>query len=417
MDYSNSLHYLNSFLNLERIQVPTPRTWNLGRMRLLMDWAGHPEKSFFPVLIAGTKGKGSTGFFLESILKASGQRTGFYSSPHLQDPRERIRLNGKMISKNLWAKEIGKIRRMLSGRRLPKSLGEFTYFEIMTLLAMLAFKKEGVEIAIFEIGMGGRLDATNVLRPKLVMLTPVHLDHEAILGNTIAKIAGEKAAIIKPRSYVVAAPQVPEAMKVIRAQVRKAKARLYPHANGRQVPAKLGLAGDFQRMNAGVAVQAANLLQSRFGFQITPQGRLKGLANRHWPGRMETIRSGGVEFLLDGAHNPISIEALVRNLKQMSPARKQILVFGTARDKKADRMLSILAQSFDEVILTHAANPRSYEVEALLLKAKGLFKRIYPFAKVSEAIAFAQRHASSKSRVVVTGSFYLIGEARDFFYA
>ena len=218
MTYSQSLNYLNSFLNLERIIfTPNNRLWNLERMELLLKWFSHPEKSFFPVLIAGTKGKGSTGFFLESILIEAGIRTGFYSSPHLEDPRERIRIQGRMISKKVWCKGVEAIRRVLkkysvSPLRMPPRFEKeimrgVTYFEILTLLAALLFKKAGIKAGIFEVGMGGRLDATNALGAKVVILTPVHLDHEAILGGTIAKIAVEKAAVVHKGSEVVLSPQ------------------------------------------------------------------------------------------------------------------------------------------------------------------------------------------------------------------
>lgn len=411
MNYSDSLRYLDSFLNLERISLTSSgRSWNLDRMRLLLKWFGNPEKNLLTVLIAGTKGKGSTGFFLDSVLHHAGYRTGFYSSPHLQDPRERIRLNGRLVSKDLWISGIREIRKGLLNKDLPPSLGDFTYFEIMTLLAVLIFKRARVQAAVFEVGMGGRLDATNALSPEIVLLTPIHLDHEAILGNTIAKIAGEKAAIIKPNVHAVVAPQSQEAMRKISARILQQKAKRWAAADTGKY--SLGLEGDYQKVNAGMALRAAFLLRDFYGLSFSEKAVKKGLETRQqWPGRMELFK-GKPDVLLDGAHNPISIEALVRNLERLSRGRRRVLVFGTSRDKKADIMLKTLSGFFDRVILTQAPNPRSYEVGALLFKAGGLFKQILPCREIAEAVFLAKKLAGPDGLVVVTGSFYVIGEAR-----
>lgn len=413
MNYSDSLRYLDSFLNLERISLtPSNRSWNLDRMRLLLDWFGHPEKDLLTVLIAGTKGKGSTGFFLESMLCHAGYRAGFYSSPHLQDPRERIRLNGRLVSKDLWISGIREIRKKLSHRKPPRSLGDFTYFEIMTLLAVLIFKRKRVQAAVFEVGMGGRLDATNALNPKIVLLTPIHLDHEAILGNTIAKIAGEKAAIIRRRVHTIVAPQPQEAMKKILDRTLQQKAILWQMADSGEY--RLGLEGDYQKVNAGMALRAAFLLRDYYGLNFSEKAFKNGLETRQWPGRMELFK-GRPDVLLDGAHNPISIEALVRNLGRLFRGRRRVLVFGTSRDKKAGAMLKALSRAFDQAILTQAPNPRSYEPGTLLLQARGLFERLFPCRDITEAVTLAKKMAGLDGLVVVTGSFYVIGEARKKF--
>lgn len=423
MRYSESLVYLNSFLNLERITyLPDNRRWNLARMHLLLEWFSHPEKSFFSILIAGTKGKGSTGFFLESILTAAKQPSGFYSSPHLEDPRERIRVRGKMVSKSEWVRELGAVRRTLRHKRLAKDFGDFTYFEIMTLLAMLIFKKAKVRVGIFEVGMGGRLDATNVLNAKIAILTPIHLDHEAFLGDTVPKIAREKAAIIRPGSYVVVSRQKAPALAEILIRSRKMKADVYhaPPARG----FRLGLAGDFQQVNAGAAVCAANILRTHFRFRIPDAAFRIGLSKNNWPGRLEfvcghTNRPGKpklagrpANWLLDGAHNPASVEALTRYLKEEYPRRKRLVVFGTSRDKRSDKMLATLSRYFKDCILTPTANPRSQEIGVLLSQARKRFSRIFPAGSPDEALQLASKVADQNTLVVVTGSFYLIGEAR-----
>lgn len=410
MRYSASLRYLNSFLNFERITArPNNRLWNLKRMRYLLNWFGHPEKDFFSLLIAGTKGKGSTGFFLESILEQSGIKTGFYSSPHLEDPRERIRFRGKIISKGDWASLVSQIQKKLQGERISQALGEFTYFEILTLMAVLYFQDRKVEIGIFEVGMGGRLDATNVLAPRLVLLTPIHLDHEAILGNTIRKIAREKAAIIRRGAYIVTSPQPQEALAEIKSRAKKMKAFLL---KARAADFEVGLKGDFQRVNAGVAARAASVLRDIFGFKIPESAIHKGLKPKAvWPGRFEVFK-GSPSFLLDGAHNPASVEALVRNLKRLYSTRKRTLIFATSRDKQSDRMLQILSAFFSRIILLPNPTPRTQEMNILLLQARRFFKEVFPAGNVSEALQLARKIADSKSLVIATGSFYLIGEVR-----
>ncbi len=412
MTYRQSLRYLNSFLNLERIVYrPDNYRWNLKRMRLLLRRFADPQKDFFSVLIAGTKGKGSTGFFLESILSASGISAGFYCSPHLEDPRERVRIGGRLVSKEKWCSAIAGIRSVLAQNPLPAKVGDLTYFEVMTLLAMKLFKEAGVKVGIFEIGLGGRLDATNVLDAKIAVITPIELDHEEILGSTIAKIAAEKTAVIKNRSHVVVAAQRHRAaVSVIRRRCRARQAWFYfcPPLTGH----RLGLKGDFQRINAAAAFRAADILKSRYGFPVTEQGIRAGLRCHHWPGRMEFF-GGRPDFLLDGAHNPASVTALVRNLKRLYPDRKNLLMFGTSRDKKSERMLPVLSSYFKDVILTRTSNPRTQEVSRLLSQAESRFRNVFPAASPSRAFELAGKIAGPGTLVVVTGSFYLIGDVRS----
>ncbi|MBI3312875.1 MAG: bifunctional folylpolyglutamate synthase/dihydrofolate synthase [Candidatus Omnitrophica bacterium] len=409
MTYPQSLHYLNSFLNLERIVYQTnSRLWNLARMRILLEWFGRPEKDFFSCLIAGTKGKGSTGFFLESILKKARIPVGFYSSPHLEDPRERIRIGGRQISKRKWVAGIKRIRQGLAKRRLNPKFGDFTYFEIMTLLAILLFRQAPVKIGIFEIGMGGRLDATNVLPAELVGITPIHLDHEAFLGQTIKRIAGQKAAVIHAHADAVVSRQNPEALREIKNRIKNQKAEYWP---ARPVKQKVGLAGDFQKMNAGVALQMAKILKEKYQFRISGPAMHEGLQEKKWPARMEFFK-GRPGFILDAAHNPAACQALVRNLKRQYPRRRGYLVFGVSRDKKSEVMLQILSRVFKDIVIAPLPNPRSQEMGVLLLQAKRFFENIYPSGNIPEAFELASRLANDQGLVVATGSFYLVGEVR-----
>ncbi len=409
MRYAESVQYLNSFLNFEHMHPePAHRRWNLDRMRKLVALFSHPEKNFFPVLIAGTKGKGSTGYFLESILNASGIAVGFYTSPHLHDPRERIRIGGKWIPKALWARLLTRMRRRLESVSTSGN-GPFTYFEIMTLLAMLAFKEAEVRLGIFEVGMGGRLDATNVLDAPLSLITPVHLDHEQFLGRTVARITREKAAILRFGCHAVVSPQAPEANKVIQKRSRNQKA--YRHAIYPMNGAPLGLAGDIQKMNAGAAKKAALLLRSRFGFYISDAAVLKGLVQRQWPGRYEKIE-GKPSYVLDVAHNPAAISALVRNLKKDSIHQNSVLLFGVAKDKKSDRILRALGTFFSRAVLTQTPSARSRPAADLMSQARRYFDQAWPATDPAQALALARKLAGPNATVVVTGSFYLVGAVR-----
>ncbi|MSR77826.1 MAG: hypothetical protein EXS63_06350 [Candidatus Omnitrophica bacterium] len=279
MNYQSSLRYLEGFINLEKLTYcPDSHLYNLDRMHNLIEMFDHPEKSFFPILIAGTKGKGSTGFYLESILKAAGIRVGFYNSPHILEPTERIRLQGQDISKEDWVQGVKEIREKLRGLSLRATAGSeaissprllrrftprndvssFSYFEILTLLAILVFAQKKIQVGIFEVGMGGRLDATNILKAPLVILTPISLDHEAVLGNTIAAIAREKAGVIHAGSDVVVGRQPSEALRMIRKQIRKVGAKIHRASSG--ISLEPGLPGDHQKRNAALASKAAEIL-------------------------------------------------------------------------------------------------------------------------------------------------------------
>jgi len=423
MNYPQALRYLNSFLDLEKLsRFPKNSFFNLKRMEHLLKMSGHPEKKFFPILVAGTTGKGSTGFFLESILKENGIRTGYYHSPHVEDPRERIRIRGEMTAPALWEEGLSEIRRLLRKAPLPGELGVLTYFEILTFLAIWAFAKKNITVGIFEIGLGGRLDATNILKAPLVILTPIHLDHEAFLGSTIAKIAGEKAAIIKPHGHTVIGKQFPEAIQVIRRAVKRSCGSLWQAKPVSGIP--LGLAGDFQRGNAGTALKAAEVLKRNFHFSINSECSQKGLELGGWKGRMESFQQGGWRFILDGAHNPLSVKAVVAALRTgtrfgflasrvpRNESRVPWLVFGSMMDKNSHEMLKVLSRFFPKVILTGIAGNRAKPVAMLIHEAKGLFKCVLTAQNVEEAFYLFKKASSRGSTAVVTGSFYLVGEAR-----
>lgn len=403
--YQRSLSFLNSFLNLEQVAKPHSRIWNLKRMRELLEIFGHPEKGIFTILVGGTKGKGSTAYFLSEILRRSGLRVGFYHSPHLESPTERIWVHGRPVSREDFSRGLFRIQKRL--REVGKK--SFTYFEIMTLLAALLFKEKGIKAAVYEVGMGGRLDATNTLPAKLVILTPIHYDHEAYLGYTLDKIAREKAAILRTGRDVVTALQLPEARREIQKVARKRKCPVWSPLVVKGM--RLKLLGDFQELNAHLALRAASILRDRYHFPVSREAILAGVGSNHWPGRMELFK-GRPSILLDGAHNPKSIETLVRNVKKLFPGKRKILIFGTSRDKRSDRMLRALGKVFDTCILTQSQSNRAQSTAALLSEAKGHFPVLLPTASCREALALARRMARPEDLIVGTGSFYLIGELR-----
>jgi dihydrofolate synthase/folylpolyglutamate synthase len=314
-----------------------------------------------------------------------------------------------MASKELWAEGLSEIQRLLRQKPLPKNWGVLTYFEILTFLAVRIFEKAGVKIGIFEIGLGGRLDATNVLKAPVVILTPIHLDHEAFLGNTLSKIAAEKAAIIKPKGHTVIGKQFPEAPRVILGAVKRNKGTLWKAKPVSGIP--LGLAGDFQKWNAGVALKASKTLKEHFNFAIAPERSLEGLRLRNWKGRMESFCKGGLRFILDGAHNPISMKEQVRSLRSQK-IRNPWLVFGAMNDKKSSEMLRVLSGFFSKVILTGIEGNRAKPVAMLVREAKGLFKCVLTAQNTREAFDLARKASNPGATIVVTGSFYLVGEAR-----
>ncbi len=410
MNYSESLSYLNSFINLERLsRFPQSRGLNLKRMKFLLSYFDSPEHSFFPVLIAGTKGKGSTGFFLESLLRENEITAGFYSSPHIQDVRERIRLEGQNISKKLWIKELSHINKKLGKKRTVKDAGEFTYFEIMTLLAALVFKRARLKVGIFEIGLGGRLDASNAIDAEMAVITPIHFDHENFLGNTITKIAREKAAIIRRGAEVIVSPQNREALAVINQTVdyKRAKAHHVKPLRG----VSLGLLGDHQKQNASAALMAAKLISKRLSQPLSATAIKRGLVKTNWPGRLEQFK-GKLPFVLDVAHNPASSNALARSLRQLYPGKNPLIIFGASNDKNTKQMLKALRRVSGQIILTEAQQPRAKAVDELLFESREYFNEIYPTKDSQEALKLAKLMAKDNQPTVATGSFYLVGEIR-----
>lgn len=411
----DAVRWLLSFADMERGVGWNPAAapgeqWKLARTRLLLDLGGSPDRSLACVLIAGTKGKGSTAAFVASVLHAAGVRAGLYTQPHLQSYRERIRVDGAAIAPDELADDVGAVRADVERLRgLHPDAGEPTTFEITTALALGHFARRGCAVAVVEVGLGGRLDATNALEPLLSVITPISRDHTDVLGRTLAAIATEKAGIMRQGRLTLLAPQRPAAARALHRHCRLIGARcvtVEPLARG----TRLSLAGDHQLTNAALAVAAARALPD---VTVDERAVSAGLARVRWPGRFEVI-DGPPTIVLDGAHNGASALAFARTLREHAGDRPVHLVVGMHRDKEIAATLRPLLAIASSTTATRARSPRALSAEQLAARCRragAAAPRIAP--SVEEALAVARSLAGSDGIVAVTGSLAVVGEARD----
>ncbi len=429
-------------LGHELAQMPSPK-FDLDHMRVLLRALDYPERRFPSVLIAGTNGKGSTAATLASILKASGLRTGLYTSPHLIRINERIRINGEEISDDEFA-----LLHDMIDRTAERLVGESelpwhpSFFEMLTAIAFEYFSRKKIDIAVLEVGMGGRLDATNVIDPQISVITDISLDHQKFLGNTVTEIAREKAGIIRRGGIVVTLPQQPQANDVIgntildleaqavsavpyvppvapSTQYRVANTELgraifrYPlEVMGERILVETPLVGRHQLRNVALAIAAAEELSHR-GFAITADSIEHGIRETHWPGRFQVISpvKGAPEYVLDVAHNPAGAWALRSTLSGAYENRSLTFVFGAMRDKAIGEIAEILFPLAERVIATRADNPRSATSGEIREAAAHTSAAIEQAPNVAAALERARVLAGSNGVVVVTGSIYIVGEA------
>jgi dihydrofolate synthase/folylpolyglutamate synthase len=434
--YEAALNYLFGATDYEKMQRVryNADTFSLDRMEALLGALGSPEGRFRSVHVAGTKGKGSTAAILHALALECGLRAGLYTSPHLVDIRERIRVGRDDIPtealRALVADAQPHVDRMRAAGDPP------TFFEIFTALAFRHFADEAVGLAVVEVGLGGRLDATNVLRPDVSVLTSVSIDHTHQLGGALEKIAAEKAGIVKPGVPVVSQPQRPEAMAVIERAAQRAGSPLlvvgrdvtYTWAPAERAGIRLAvrtphaayddlflpLLGEHQAVNAATAIAAAEHAPS-LAERLTPQRVRAALLAVRWPGRMELV-PGRPDMLLDGAHNRASMERLMEGLAQHFPGRPRVFVFASAADKDIDGMLAVLAQTGGgaPVVFTRTENPRAEAPADLSARFAGRGGRGAETAPdTASALAAARRKAPPDGLVVVCGSLYLVGEAKE----
>ncbi|HDN79703.1 MAG TPA: bifunctional folylpolyglutamate synthase/dihydrofolate synthase [Chloroflexi bacterium] len=430
MKYKQALDYIYSFTDYEKLKGYhyTPQDFNLNRVEQLLTLLGNPHKAFPSVHIAGTKGKGSTAAMIESILRAAGYRTGLYISPHLHTFRERIRIGGELISEEDVVAGIESIRPMAE-----KTPG-LTTFEIITSLAFHLFAREQVDIAVVEVGLGGRLDATNVITPLAAVITSLSFDHTYLLGNTLASIAKEKAGIIKEGIPVVSAPQKPEALAVIEEVCQEKGAPLVLvgrdwswrvltiNLEGQEFEVLrdsiviyrrlwIPLLGRHQFINATVAVACINELCNQ-GLGIPDKAVKEGLRQVRWPGRLEILQKRPF-FVVDGAHNVDSANRLAEALRELFTWRRCILIFGASSDKDIPGMLRELLPLADEVLFASAHHPRATPPEKLAEEAKGLGYQSISVGSVREAVQKALVEAGPEDLICATGSLFLVAEARE----
>jgi dihydrofolate synthase/folylpolyglutamate synthase len=379
----------------------------LRNTELLLNALDNPQRAFPSVQIAGTNGKGSTATMLDSICRAAGIRSGLYTSPHLVSITERIKVSGEPITHEEFASCATTVRDVSEQLLRDTQIDALpTFFEQLTVIALLAFRNAGIELAILETGLGGRLDSTTAANATIVAITQIAMDHEEYLGHTIETIASEKAAIIRPGVKAVIAKQLPEAMSVLlrRCEESGVTPILSESASGYE-NVLLGLRGRHQVDNAAVAIRLAELLH-------IPHAEIAaGLENAHHPGRLELI-THKPDFLLDGAHNPAGCESLRAYLDEFAP-RPLTLVFGAMRDKQLDQIGEILFPVADVLILTPVGNPRSASME-MLRPVAGRFARgtVIETDSSVEALRVAVAKTPPEGLICIAGSLYLIGEVR-----
>lgn len=435
--FEEAVEYLNGFVNYERIPPtagPDNRRFGVARIEELAERLGRPDRRLRCIHVAGTKGKGSTCAFAASILQAAGIKTGLYTSPHLVDMRERIQVGGRPIPKDAFTRAIQAMYPHLEEMRRREDSRRPTYFEIFTHAAFMHFAEVGVSAAVIEVGMGGRLDATNIILPAVCAIVNISLDHVEILGHTLAEIAGEKSGILKPGVPCVVSEQEPEAMFAIEdAAVRTGSplerigreilveadtcGRVSVHTPVRKYNGiELGLAGAHQRYNFAVALRCCEIFAERYGLELTGDAVAKGARDVQWPGRLQRIGldDAGRAMLLDGAHNVRSSMVLTESLSAYAGREKRILLFGCAKDKDARGMLRVLAPHFPRAIFTSSGNPRSMPSRALLeIWREECGCKAGTEADAAENIGKACRVAAAMlppgGILVVTGSLYLVG--------
>jgi dihydrofolate synthase/folylpolyglutamate synthase len=487
MTYEESVRYLMSLgKELAAPRQPAPRDtpsltaqkFDLRNISVLADRLGNPHLAVPCVHVAGTNGKGSTCAMLTSILQKSGLNVGLYTSPHLERINERICVNGAEISDNDFATAFTRVQAFIEVLLASGSLAAHpTYFECLTAMAFNHFasgcqsesrprpdeesalalqphasQKRSVDFAVYEVGMGGRLDSTNIVQPEVAVITQVDFDHENFLGHSIEEIAAEKAGIIKPNAWVVSSAERPEARAVIQRVCAERNARLIEiddvfkvesagallvadpelvewaapnrvgccravvanKSDGRRIEFAIGLPGRFQIRNALAALATARLLAER-GFPITDEAIIRGIEDVRWPGRLECLRvsdDSGPNVFLDGAHNPAAARALLEFWQEHFAGRRIHLVYGALRDKAVDEIAGLLFPHAASVTLTQARTSRAISADVLATMTHGLAPHIEVVPDAAEALMHAVWNAAPGDAVFATGSLYLCGELR-----
>jgi dihydrofolate synthase/folylpolyglutamate synthase len=437
MNYDAAVRYL---LSLGR-ELAAPRQavtakFDLENILALRETLGRPDRVYPAAHIAGTNGKGSTAAFLESVLRHAGFRTGLNTSPHLENINERIRINGEEISDDSFAETFTRIQGLIEELLAAGKLRAHpTYFECVTAMAFEHFARERVEFGVFEVGLGGRLDATNVLHPVVSVITRIDFDHENFLGHSLQEIASEKAGILKPNVPVVVGEQHPAAREVILARAQELgcpvsetpdsfridresrqdgyfRARVTERASGRAFEIAPGVRGRFQLQNALNAVAAVRFLETR-GLRISQEAITQGIANVVWPGRLEKLQSHPGVYL-DGAHNPSAARELATFLEQNFSGQRIWLIYAALRDKAVDEVAGLLFPRAEEVILTAPRTSRAVSAAQLAEIAGHHAARFSVIPEAERALDYVLAKAAADDAVFITGSLFLVGQLRHY---
>jgi len=427
--YEEAIGYLFS---LEKIGIK----FGLDNIHSLLQELGNPQQTYPSIHIAGTNGKGSTSQFITSILIASGYRVGTYTSPHLIDFSERIQINATPISKKLIAEGISLIRHCISTGKITEQQKQFlpTYFEVSTALAFWCFAQSGIDIAVVETGMGGRLDATNVLDPLISVITNIALEHQDYLGDTLQEIAAEKAGIIKHGRPLVLGEKDPNLIQYFQHICQQKQAEFYPvtgkpeivnenedgvcfHIRGEDkdyTDLKIKLLGDFQVENAYLAVRVWEVL-NRLGWKIPIENMLTGLQSARWPGRMHLLQKNPL-VVADGAHNPQGTALLMKNIRRYFDFNRLFLIFGCMRDKDILDIINNLLPYAEQIILTRTKNDRAEQPEKILHLIDPCYKaKATVIQDAQQAVGKGLAEAEAEDLILITGSLYVVGDILPMF--
>jgi dihydrofolate synthase / folylpolyglutamate synthase len=388
--------------------------FGLDNIRALVGRLGHPERAFQSIHIAGTNGKGSVTAMIDQALLADGYRSARYTSPHLVHLEERFVIGGRPVDRNSLIAAVADVRDAVESLRASGGLETHpTFFEVTTAVGFELFRRAGVDVAVIEVGLGGRLDATNVVSPVATAITSIAMDHQQYLGSTLRDIAGEKAGIIKPHVPVVVGEMEPDALDAIAAIARERDADVIRASADEADRFAVGLAGRHQVANAAVAARVIDVINTR-GIPVTSRAKAAGIAEAKWPGRLDLRRlPDGREALLDAAHNPAGAAALASYLHD-GTGRRLPLVFAAMRDKDAAGMIRELADVIDRLVLTRASSPRSADPGALAIIAREAAPQVSVdvVPVVTDALASAWQ---TSPRIVIAGSIFLLGDVMEAF--
>ncbi|MDP7004821.1 MAG: folylpolyglutamate synthase/dihydrofolate synthase family protein [Phycisphaerales bacterium] len=434
--FSSAVKYLFEQSDYERMRVVQydKETFKLDRMKELLDGLGNPQDEVALIHVAGTVGKGSTVAMLSTMLRGNGYVVGTYTSPHLIDVRERVVVNGEMISEESFTETLREVVEIANKKKLTP-----TFFELITSVAFKHFANEAVDIGVIETGLGGRLDSTNIITPLMTLITKIDLDHTNILGSTIEEIAREKAGIFKPSIPAISAHQTNEVSDVLKECADSAKTevkiiardiefsgRFGGGADGKQhtricvitedsqymhIPVPLN--GEHQASNCALAISAIDQLKT-LGYTFDNLSMYNSLAETFIEGRMETVWERP-KIIVDGAHNPIALQTLIKSIGAHIPYDSMVCIFGCCQDKDVDGMLEKISLGADKIIFTKAkGNPRAAEPKILQKQFSEISGKMTQVAEtLSEALEIAAQSVSRDDLICVTGSFYLVGETKS----